>query len=108
MLCAGTWRAARAVIGRHWLTGAGRIRLRISIASSLRLVLPRPGERSYGVVADDHDQRPGSDPGDREGAGELDGQVSDAGGDARRQRHEIYGVGEVDPVLYPDLGTQQP
>jgi hypothetical protein len=59
-------------------------------------------------MADDDDERARGDASDREGTGDLDGQVADACGDARGERDEVDGIGEVDPVLDPDLRPEQP
>src|SRR5262249_21162651 len=67
----------------------------------------RGGEPPDPVVADEDDDRARGDAGDREGASDLDGQVPDARDDARGQRDEVDRVGEVDPVLDPDLRPEQ-
>src|SRR5690606_25467084 len=47
------------------------------------------------------------DPADLEAVGEGEGDVADAGDQSGGDRHQHQRVGEVDPVLHPDLRAEQ-
>src|SRR6266508_3385001 len=61
----------------------------------------------HGVVRQHRDERAQRDARQLERVAERQGHAADAGDDARRQRHQVHRVGEIDPVLDPDLGAEQ-
>ncbi len=65
------------------------------------------GDRPGQVVTDDGDDRPEGDALQRERVGDVQAGVADRDDDARSDGHEVDRVGEVDPVLQPDLRPEQ-
>jgi hypothetical protein len=43
-----------------------------------------------------------------ERVGDIEGDVADGDDDAGGQRDQVDRIGEIDPVLLPDLGSEQP